>query len=87
MTSWHVCTRGARQKGVDPHVQDHARRYLAIFRHFTFSIITRYEILRGLRARRATPYNQNIHMRLFTRSYVPAIVPLPLVFSSTIPDT
>jgi tRNA(fMet)-specific endonuclease VapC len=41
-------------KGVDPHVQDNARRYLAIFRHFTFSIITRYEILRGLKARRAT---------------------------------
>ena len=37
-------------KGVDPHVQDHARRYLAVFRHFTFSIITRYEILRGLKA-------------------------------------
>lgn len=41
-------------KGVDPHVQDNARRYLTIFRHFTFSIITRYEILRGLKARRAT---------------------------------
>jgi tRNA(fMet)-specific endonuclease VapC len=41
-------------KGVDPHVRDNARRYLAIFRHFTFSIITRYEILRGLKARRAT---------------------------------
>ena len=41
-------------KGVDSHVQDHARRYLAIFRQFTFSIITRYEILRGLKARRAT---------------------------------
>ena len=41
-------------KGVDPSVQDHARRYLTIFGHFTFSIITRYEILRGLKARRAT---------------------------------
>jgi tRNA(fMet)-specific endonuclease VapC len=41
-------------KGVDPHVQDHARHYLAVFHHFTFSIITRYEILRGLKARRAT---------------------------------
>jgi tRNA(fMet)-specific endonuclease VapC len=41
-------------KGVDPHVQGHAHRYLAIFRHFTFSIITSYEILRGLKARRAT---------------------------------
>jgi tRNA(fMet)-specific endonuclease VapC len=41
-------------KGIDPRVQDHARRYLALFRHLTFSIITRYEILRGLKARRAT---------------------------------
>jgi tRNA(fMet)-specific endonuclease VapC len=41
-------------KGIDPHVQDHTRCYLAIFRHFTVSIITRYEILRGLKARRAT---------------------------------
>jgi tRNA(fMet)-specific endonuclease VapC len=41
-------------KGVDPRVQDNARRYLTVFRHFTFSIITRYEILRGLKARRAT---------------------------------
>ena len=41
-------------KGIDLHVQDHARRYLALFHHFTFSIITRYEILRGLKARRAT---------------------------------
>ena len=41
-------------KGVDASVQDHARRYLTVFRHFTFSISTRYEILRGLKARRAT---------------------------------
>ena len=41
-------------KGVDPSVQDNARRYLTVFRHFTFSMITRYEILRGLKARRAT---------------------------------
>ena len=40
-------------KGVDQRVQDNARRYLVIFRHFTFSLITRYEILRGLKARRA----------------------------------
>ena len=41
-------------KGVDPQVQDNARRYLTAFRHFTFSIMTRYEILRGLKARHAT---------------------------------
>lgn len=31
----------------DPHVQANARRYLATFSRFTFSIMTRYEILRG----------------------------------------
>ena len=41
-------------KGVDLHVQDHARRYLAILRYLTFSVTTRDEILRGLKARRAT---------------------------------
>ena len=41
-------------KGLDQHVQDNARRYLGVFHHFTFSIITCYEILRGLKARGAT---------------------------------
>ena len=40
-------------KGMDKQVQDNARRYLRAFGHFTFSLITRYEILRGLKARRA----------------------------------
>ncbi len=47
-------TRSELIQGIDPRVQDHARRYLAVFRHLTCSIITRYEILRGLKARRAT---------------------------------
>ena len=29
-------------------------RSLTVFRHFTFSIMTRYEMVRGLKARRAT---------------------------------
>jgi len=41
-------------KGVDEHVQVNARRYLSAFGRFTFSLITRYEILRGLKARGAT---------------------------------
>ena len=32
----------------------HARTYLAIYHRLTFSIITRYEILRGLHAKNAT---------------------------------
>lgn len=41
-------------KGVNQGVQDNARQYLRAFGSFTFSLITRYEILRGLKARRAT---------------------------------
>ncbi len=37
-----------------PAAQARARSYLAVHRHLTFSIITRYEILRGLHARHAT---------------------------------
>jgi len=37
----------------DPHVQKAARAYLAAHGRFTFSIITRYEILRGLKAKNA----------------------------------
>jgi tRNA(fMet)-specific endonuclease VapC len=40
-------------KGRDTHVRNHARQYLATFGVFTFSLITRYEILRGLKARNA----------------------------------
>lgn len=41
-------------KARDPQVRQHARRYLARHGRFTFSIITRYEILRGLKAKEAT---------------------------------
>jgi len=41
-------------KARDPQVQQRAKAYLAVHRRFTFSIITRYEILRGLKAKGAT---------------------------------
>ena len=41
-------------KGRDPAVSQRARDYLTAQGVFTFSIITRYEILRGLKARDAT---------------------------------
>lgn len=41
-------------KGRDPSVEKRAREYLAIHHRFTFSLITRYEILRGLKAKNAT---------------------------------
>jgi tRNA(fMet)-specific endonuclease VapC len=40
-------------KGHDPQVSRRAAAYLADQGHFTFSIITRYEILRGLKAKQA----------------------------------
>jgi tRNA(fMet)-specific endonuclease VapC len=40
-------------KGRDPHVLHHAREYLEEHRVLQFSIITRYEILRGLHAKGA----------------------------------
>jgi len=48
-------------KGRDAHVRAHARRYVATFGHFTFSIITRYEILRGLKARGAIRHRPAPH--------------------------
>jgi hypothetical protein len=61
-------------KGVDPHVQDNARPYLAIFRHFTFSIITRYEILRGLKARRATRQMARFEQRCQHSQVLPCLL-------------
>jgi tRNA(fMet)-specific endonuclease VapC len=56
----------------DPHVLDMARHYLAEHGRFTFSIITRYEILRGLKAREATR-----QVALFERQCARSVV-LPL---------
>lgn len=41
-------------KDRDPQVRQAARQYLETHGSFTFSIITRYEVLRGLKAKRAT---------------------------------
>jgi tRNA(fMet)-specific endonuclease VapC len=41
-------------KGRAAHVRAKARHYLAAYGRFSFSIITRYEILRGLKAKAAT---------------------------------
>ena len=40
-------------KGRDLAIRSHAKQYLAEHGRFTFSIITRYEILRGLKAKQA----------------------------------
>jgi tRNA(fMet)-specific endonuclease VapC len=41
-------------KARNPHVRERAREYLAAYGRFAFSIITRYEILRGLKAMQAS---------------------------------
>jgi len=38
----------------NPLATERARSYLRVHRHFTFSVITRYELLRGLLAKGAT---------------------------------
>lgn len=40
-------------KGRDPNVQQNAQHYLSTYGQFRFSVITRYEILRGLKAKEA----------------------------------
>jgi len=52
-----------------PTVLSHARRYTTHYNRFTFSIITRYEILRGLRAKSATAQEIRFHA-LCNRSHV-----------------
>src|SRR5262249_20779129 len=42
------------RNGRDAHVREKPRRYLAAYGRFSFSIITPYEILRGLKAKAAT---------------------------------
>jgi hypothetical protein len=57
-------------KGFDQQVQDNARRYLAVFHHFTFSIITRYEILVVLH--RSCYSRDAIHKRPFYSTHYEA---------------
>jgi tRNA(fMet)-specific endonuclease VapC len=63
-------------KGRDVHVRANARRYLAIFGHFTFSIITRYEILRGLKARGATLQLARFEQRFQRNAVLPLTDPI-----------
>jgi len=58
-------------QGVDPQVQDNARRSLTVFRHFTFSIMTRYEMVRGWKARRATRQIARFAQRCQRRQVLP----------------
>ncbi len=56
-------------KGQNASVSSHAQQYLAAYQQFSFSILTRYEILRGLEAIGATSQIIRFHQRC-TRSNV-----------------
>lgn len=58
-------------KGYDPDVQKAASTYLAAHGRFTFSIITRYEILRGLMAKNATRQIQAFNDRCRRSNVLP----------------
>ncbi len=58
-------------KARDARVQHHASAYLAAFGQFTFSIITRYEILRGLHAKQAARQIQDFDERCQRSSVLP----------------
>lgn len=58
-------------RGRDPQVLQRAADYLSAHGRFTFSIITRYEILRGLKAKRATRQVAAFDARCLTSDVLP----------------
>lgn len=58
-------------KGRDQTVCGHSLNYLTVHGKFTFSIITQYEILRGLMAKQATRQIQTFHSRCAVSSVLP----------------
>ena len=66
----------------DPVVREKAIQYLSEEGQFTFSLITRYEILRGLRAKQAVK-----QIAVFTRFQTPAIFYLSRMPLLTKPQT
>jgi tRNA(fMet)-specific endonuclease VapC len=67
----------------DPTVLPKARNYLAIHQQLTFTLITRYEILRGLKAKNATRQLENFD-RLCSVSVVLALTDEAVVEAATI---
>lgn len=58
-------------KGRDLSVQQWARQYLQAHRRFRFSILTRYEILRGLKAKQAIAQIARFEQRCRTSHVLP----------------
>jgi tRNA(fMet)-specific endonuclease VapC len=55
----------------DPVVQRRAKEYLAAHGRFTFSIITRYEVLRGLKAKGAIRQEATFERRCLSSTVLP----------------
>jgi tRNA(fMet)-specific endonuclease VapC len=58
-------------KGRDDNIADAAAAYLQEHRRFTFSVITRYEILRGLEARGATRQRSTFEAQCLVSEVLP----------------
>ena len=58
-------------KGRDPHVLEAAARYLRRWNRFHFSILTRYEVLRGLEAKRAQRQIERFQNRCAASTIIP----------------
>ncbi len=70
-------------KGRNRSVTRQARQYLIIHKQFTFSILTRYEILRGLEAKKATKQITTFN-RLCEKSRVLPLIDEIIVIASQI---
>ena len=60
-----TCVLSEIQKGKNPHVAQKAQAYLSQYKQFTFSLMTRYEILRGLKDKKAP--TQLVHFERLSR--------------------
>lgn len=60
----------------DPAVRRRAEEYLAAHGRFTFSIITRYEVLRGLKAKGAARQEADFERRCSRSEVLPLIDPI-----------
>ncbi len=67
----------------NPLVQPKARAYLAEHHKFTFSILTRYEILRGLKAKNATKQEKAFNL-LCSKNLIPPLTEKAIVKASEI---
>lgn len=74
---WDTDILSAYLKRIHPHVRQHANAYLAQHGRTAISLITRYEVLRGLRVKQAAV--QLIDFELFCRQHDVLPISTPIV--------